>query len=84
MRTQLSANAAVLACQHTHVHVRMEGKSSVPFLFFSPHVACMCPHLGQSTLLLCVLKVNWLAVTGIGRQAGTNWHEWAWQRALCG
>lgn len=52
--------------------------------FFFLDGACMCPPLGQRTPLLCALKVNCPAVMGIGRQTGTNWHEWAWQRPLCG
>lgn len=69
-------------CQHTHthLHVRMEEKE----LFFFTDGASMHPHLGQRTLLLCVLKVNCPAVMGIGRQSGINWHEWAWLQALCG
>lgn len=45
--------------------------------------SCMWPRLGHGTLLSRALKVNCPAVMGIGRQTGTNWHEWPWRWALC-
>lgn len=66
----------------THIHTCMSEWKKKSCFFTDG--ASMHPHLGQRTLLLCVLKVNCPAVMGIGRQSGINWHEWAWLQALCG
>lgn len=73
MHTLRYTDAAGFTCTHTeHTQTHLcDG-------------ACMCPHLGHGAARLCSLKVNCPAVMGKGGQTGTNWHEWARQRALCG
>lgn len=78
---QLSMTAAVFLSVPTYTLACQNGRKVHLFFIDS---ASMHPHLGQRSLPLCVLKVNCTAVMGIGRQSGTNWHEWAWLQALCG
>lgn len=75
-RTQLWTNAAVFTCT-------LEWRKKTITVFVPLDGSCVWPHLGHGTLLLCVLKVSCPAVMGIGRQTGTNWHEWPWRWALC-